>query len=144
LDSKRVWMAGTRLYRPSTAALRLREESQRPLANKYKYSSVRVMIYSTPRYLCPRFQLSFTRTLESSFFNRLMPHLTGVGVENRRDPICTASLFGLFRSHDLLSIHVESLIIDTKRWLSVVRSFPLLASPGGTTGPGSPLPSSVI
>jgi len=78
-------MAGTRLYRPSTAALRLREESQRPLANKYKYSSVRVMIYSTPRYLCPRFQLSFTRTLESSFFNRLMPHLTGVGVENRRD-----------------------------------------------------------
>jgi len=67
-----------------------------------------------------------------------MPHLTGVEVENRRDLICTASLFGLFRSHDLLStIHVESLIIDTKRWLSVVRSFPLLASLGGTTGPGS-------
>lgn len=36
-----------------------------------------------------------------------------------------------------LTIDVESLIVDTKRWSSVVRSFPLLAFLGGTDNPGS-------
>jgi len=76
-------MAGTRLYRPSTAAeakggVTTTLGKQAQIVQRSSHDSL-----NSPLPLS-MFSVHFsTRTLESSSFHRLMPHLTGVEVEDR-------------------------------------------------------------
>ena len=119
-------MAGTRLYRPSTAAeakggVTTTLGKQAQIVQRSSHDSL-----NSPLPLS-MFSVHFsTRTLESSSFHRLMPHLTGVEVEDRWPYLYRIFVWSI--SLPRFVIHHSRRVID--HWYqTVVVSCPVVSTP---------------